>query len=291
MSVKPEEVYLRSMKKLIKATYQLKNYYIDEPTFDSDGELIIVPREKFRSHVTQALMLTRHYKFIESQNDGAIYIRFSNLRDSDFNQDTQYERIMDLIQLLDAIVSQIESGILYFSAGTLSVTAQGSLDQISSTPLHYIDSPLRNSILNDISEFVVSAQSKLYKSVALLAGSITESVLLGVATLNPDLSKNHLQSSKDSKISKKIFPDTCGIIELAHICRSAGIITDSDLSTEVLRGYRDHIHPNRHTKSQTDLDDHTVSTILGTLGKLLKDLTDSEQKGLMQQYKEKRLGV
>lgn len=291
MSTKPAELYFASIQNLIKATYKLKNDYIDEISFDPDGELIIIPREKFRSHVTQALMLTQYYKFVGTEDGQQIYRALARLRDADFDCNTQSESCEKLIELLDAIVRQIQSGILYFSAGTISTVVQGSLDDIRQTPLHYIEeASLRDHILSDIFELVRAAQSGMFKTVALLAGSITEAVLLGVANLNPAISENNLKSAKDSKFSKKDFPDKCGIPELAYICRAAKIITDDSLSTDNLCAYRDHIHPNRHMKSGTVLDNHTVITIIGTLGTLLKNLSESEQKGLMRQYKEIALG-
>ena len=285
MNTKPEELYFASIKKIIKDTYKLKNDYIDEPSFDPDGELIIIPREKFRSQVTQALMITQYYKFIGSGDSQQIYLALARLRDADFDCNTQAERCERLIELLDAIVHQIESGILYFSAGTIPTFVQGSLNEISGTSLNYIEEQsLRDSISKDISELVRAAQSKMFKTVALIAGSITESVLLGVANLNPELSKTYLK--KPDK-----FPGQCGIEELADICSKAGVITDMALSAEILHDYRDHIHPNKHTKSQTELNDHSVSMIIGILGQLLQNLAASEQKGLMKRYKEQRLGV
>jgi len=99
------------------------------------------------------------------------------------------------------------------------------------------------------------------------------------------------KAKEDSIIKNRQFPDQCGILELAYICRRAGIITDSKLSIDNLRAYRDHIHPNRHIKSQTVLNNHAVSMIIGILGQLLQNLAASEQKGLMKRYKEQRLGV
>lgn len=295
MSTKPEERYFASIKTLIKATYKLKSDYIDEPSFDLDGELIIIPREKFRSHVTQALMLTQYYKFIGSEDSQQIYLALARLRDADFDCDTQTERCERLIVLLDAIVNQIESGILYFSAGAISTVVQGSLDEIRLTSLLYIEEQSsRDDISKDISDLVRAAQSGMFKAVALLAGSITEAVLLGVANLNPAMSVSYLEGPKakeDSIIKNRQFPDQCGILELAYICRKAAIITDSKLSIDNLRAYRDHIHPNRHTKSQTVLNNHAVSMIIGILGQLLQNLAASEQKGLMKRYKEQRLGV
>ena len=292
MSTKPEERYVASIKTLIKATYKLKSDYIDEPSPDPDGEFNIIPREKFRSHVTQALMLTQYYKFIGSEDSQKIYLALARLRDADFDCDTQTERCERLIVLLDAIVNQIESGILYFSAGAISTVVQGSLDEIRLTSLLYIEEQSsRDDISKDISDLVRAAQSGMFKAVALLAGSITEAVLLGVANLNPDRAKNNLKGAPDSKISKKDFPDRCGIPELAYICRAAKILTDSSLSTDNLCAYRDHIHPNRYMKSGTALDNHAVSTIIGTLGTLLRNLAESEQKGLMRQFKKKPLGA
>ena len=292
MSTKPEEHYFASIKKLLKATYKLKNDYIDEPSFDPDGELIIIPREKFRSQVTQALMITQYYKFIVSEDSQQIYLALARLRDADFDCNTQTERCERLIVLLDAIVNQIESGTLYFSVGTISTVVQGSLDEIRNTPLLYIEEQSsRDDISKDVSDLVRAAQSGMFKAVALLAGSITEAVLLGVANLNPDRARNNLKGAPDSKISKKDFPDRCGIPELAYICRAAKIITDSSLSTDNLCAYRDHIHPNRHMKSGTVLDNHAISTIIGTLGTLLKNLAESEQKGLIRQFKAKSPGT
>lgn len=286
MNSKHEETYRRVIKKLISDTYKLKFDYIGNPSLDEYGELIPIPQEKFRSHVTQARMLTRNYGFIEAQDDRSIFLKLANLRDSDINIDTQAKLVTELIQLLDAIASQIESGVLCFRVGMIAVSTQGSLDQISSIPLNYMDKELRSSISHDISELSIAVQCKMYKTVALLAGSITESVLLGVANLNRPVSENIMQSYKP----KRDFPDRCGIEELAHICRSEGIISDSSLSPDIIRDYRDHIHPNKHTKSKTELDEHSVNIILGTLGKILKNIFESAQKGLLQHYKEKELG-
>jgi hypothetical protein len=207
MSIKPEQVYFESIKNLVRDSHELLNDYINEPSFDDKGELINIPHEKFLSHITQALILTRHYKFIESQSDNSIFRAFSKLRDSTFDESNQQERVTNLIQLLDAIVRQIESGILYFSAGTLHAPAQGSLAQIISTPLLFIENPLRDSISSDISELVVATQSRQYKCIALLAGSIAESVLLGIAKLNPSISQTYLQNPSVKGL-KKTFPES-----------------------------------------------------------------------------------
>lgn len=287
MNIKPEDAYLNAIRKLIKDAYQLKRHYIDEPSFDPDGDLIVVPSVKFRSLVTQALMLTRHYKFIELQDDSTIFIRLSDLRDMDISHN-QRGIFEDFIQLMDAIVSQIESGILCFRVGKLSLPAEGKLEEILSCSLGYMEKDLRKSIQDDIYELRIAAENKMHKSVALLAGSITEAVLLGVVILNPSVAENHLQGMKGK--SNKKFPERCGIEEFGYICIKEHILTDTEISIEKLNDYRDHIHPNKHTKSKTNLDDSTVLIILGTLGKILNNLADSEKQGLINVYKEKRLG-
>lgn len=211
--------------------------------------------------------------------------RLSTLRESSIEQDNQREIILNFIQYLDAIVSQVETGVLCFRAGELSVPAQGSLAQIEMISLHYMDTELWNSTLQDIAELITAAQSKMYKSVALLAGSITETVLLGVANLNRALANNLL---KGSKYQNKSIPDKCGIEELGHICKSENILIDSQPLMEIMRNYRDRIHPNNHTK-QTALKDHSISIILGALGQILSELADSEKKGLIQNFKDKKI--
>ncbi len=282
MNTKPiEKVHLENLKALRKSTYELKWSSIDVPSFDNDGEPII-PIVEFRSKVIQALVLTHLYRISGTSDNRIIRSSLMEIRDSDFNIHTQYDQICKFISLLDAIITQIESGIIYFSASELPNVTQGSIDQIIklSSP-GYIEKELRDLISRDIAEFVRAAQLQMYKSAVLLAGSIAEAVLLGVAKLNPEATKNLLPEKK-----RRDFEDKAGIEDLAKVCRDAKIITDSTLKTEILRDYRDLIHPNRHIKSQTTLRDYTLSTIIGFLYQLLQNLADSEEKGLIQRFKE-----
>lgn len=285
MNTSIQMTYINAMRKIIRDAYELKCNYIDEPSFD-DGEMRTIPVEKFRSLTTQALMTTRSLKFVDSHHDGTIFFRLSNLRASRIGQDNQNDLIIEFIQYMDAIVSQVETGVLCFRSSELSAPAQGSLAQIETVSLQYLAPELSNSILKDIAELITAAQSKMYKTVALLAGSITETALLGVAKLNPEMANNLLKNK--SKYQHKNVPDKCGIEELEYICRHEGILRNSQLSVENMSKYRDRIHPNNHTK-QTELDDHSISIILGVLGQILSDLAISDKEGLMQIFQNKQI--
>lgn len=287
MSVKSEDKYFESLNELLKKAYELKFEFIDEPHPDHNGDIAILPNINFQSLVTQALMLTRHYKFIESQEDRTIYYRLSGFRDIRIFGENQSFAMEDFIQLLDAIISQISSGIICFSLSNLPALGDGKLTEIGSCNLDYLSEEIRTNVRSDIYELRVAAETKMYKSAALLAGSIAEAVLLGVANLNKDLSANYIQSFK----SNKSFPDKCGIEELGYICRQANILTDNKIDLSALIEYRDRIHPNKHTTSKRSLDDSDILLILGNLGKVLSNLTNSEKQGRIKAFKEKALGA
>ncbi len=101
------------------------------------------------------------------------------------------------------------------------------------------DEKFRQLLKRDFQELEICVESKAFKSVLILSGSIIEAVLLEYFTHYPISGKNHNQTLK------------LALSDLISKAYATDLISErsKDLST-VIRNYRNLIHPGRKVRTK-----------------------------------------
>ena len=122
----------------------------------------------------------------------------------------------------------------------------------------------RNSLDNDYEEMKISFQNKSWKSTHIIAGSIIEAILL------------------DSLISIKYTekdPLKMSLNEIILACSKENIISQKIVElSNVIKNYRNLIHPGRSLRLQEKIDEHSANICLSLVELINNEVSDNRQK-------------
>ncbi len=166
----------------------------------------------------------------------------------------------------------------------VSTVDAASLEGIEDVRRHVADwlsdEELRAIVMRDLGELEAARSSgKMAKCVALLAGSVTEALLLDVLDRRRDLAGPYL--------GKKRFPEDASLGALVMIATKLGLL--SPLAESMVNGlidYRDLIHPDRERRLKVRLDAVTTRALMGLLGLVARELDDANKDGRLKKYVE-----
>jgi len=161
----------------------------------------------------------------------------------------------------------------------LSITSLiGGLEKIRGS---LKDEKLARLVARDSDELQGVVTAHAWKSVLLLAGSMTELVLLDFLNRNAGLAQSHLSG-------KKTWPRDVGLQELINIAKAEGLLQPLVVeSARHLKEYRDLIHPFKAAYATLRADRATAKTILHLLELVLEDLRSAIDTGAVTRYEVK----
>ncbi len=178
-------------------------------------------------------------------------------------------------QLLDSELPVIARRML---ALDLAPDVGESLAEVRQSALDFVsDQALQAILRRDLEELVSAVSAGLDKSVAMLAGSIMEAVLVDVIDRRPDLAQGYM--------GKKKFPSDASIDKLVEIAVAENLLDSLATSlVDSIKDYRDLIHPDRERRLRTKLDGATTASLLALLRLVLRSLHDARSQGRIDNY-------
>ncbi|MHB0886865.1 MAG: hypothetical protein ACYC41_13395 [Bacillota bacterium] len=124
------------------------------------------------------------------------------------------------------------------------------------------DDQLRKSLLSDYQEMENCISSKAWKAAHVLAGSITEAVLV-----------DYLLSS-DYKTRTGVDPLELDLNKAIMACKKEGIINDkTEGLANVVRSYRNLIHPGRIIRLQETVDEDGATAARSLVNLVVKEIS------------------
>jgi hypothetical protein len=152
-------------------------------------------------------------------------------------------------------------------------------------PLIVADAVLRSIVERDAKELEDALRVGLHKSASMLAGSITEAVLLDVCDLNPPIAATHM-GKKATDYPAKASLDNF----IAIACGEALIEELTKTFATAVKNYRDLIHPDRERRENPTVNATTSSALVMLLRLVVENLKASHDSGRFAAYKAKQLG-
>ncbi|XXY16790.1 hypothetical protein WME88_51995 [Sorangium sp. So ce216] len=148
-------------------------------------------------------------------------------------------------------------------------------------PSLMIDDVLRAIVERDLRELEAALMHGLHKSTALLAGSITEAVLLDFCDRNRLIAQTYMKQ-------RETFPEKVSLEKLIDIAGKEGLIKELASSLAVaVKNYRDLIHPDRERRTQPAVDDAMGGALVALLRLIVRDLRDASDDGRVGAYETK----
>lgn len=129
------------------------------------------------------------------------------------------------------------------------------------------DQKFKRILNRDYLEIKNCLEAKAFKSVLVLSGAIIEAVLLEFLTNNPP--KNYTKT----KINNLKF------IDLIDLSMEINLIskTTKDLSS-VVREYRNHIHPNKEIRSETEINEDNANIAYRLVNLVINNVKENHPK-------------
>ena len=167
------------------------------------------------------------------------------------------------------------------ACGDASVQPVGSPEQ-SLPSLSFLRSEsLRRVIEADFAELNALRASGASKAIFVIAGSLIEGVLIDVLSLRPDLAEGLLKKNHAK------WPKDAGLSDLIEGSEKFGLIQPSVVSSlQVLKNYRDLIHPVNMSTTKLRARPDTARLVLEALNVVLHDLEDARLSGRLTAYQQ-----
>ena len=135
---------------------------------------------------------------------------------------------------------------------------------------------LRDSLILDYKEVLTCLKRKAYKAAVVLSGGIVEAILINRALYLPNDKKNKIEKIYLELTGKKEQIEKMELSPLIRTLSSLGVITSPQAGrSDVLRDYRNLIHPYKKGGRPTKSDAQNVK-------KLLDDLIKEFQVGILE---------
>lgn len=168
------------------------------------------------------------------------------------------------------------------ASGDASVQPVGSPEQ-SLPSLSFLRSEsLRRVIEADFAELNALRASGASKAIFVIAGSLIEGVLIDVLSLRPDLAEGLLKKNHAK------WPKDAGLSDLIEGSEKFGLIQPSVVSSlQVLKNYRDLIHPVNMSTTKLRARPDTARLVLEALNVVLHDLEDARLSGRLTAYQQR----
>lgn len=134
---------------------------------------------------------------------------------------------------------------------------------------------INNSIIVRVDEFIKCLDNEIPLSAIFLAGSILESVLLNCAMQNDALFKKTMSIKKNQNkdFSKWVLDD------FIDISKEVGLIKqDMKMFCDVIREFRNYIHPHKEIKNGFTPDMHTAKMCFNTLEITFEQIAENIDK-------------
>ena len=175
---------------------------------------------------------------------------------------------------LESLLSKAGPGVLPEVVGRIEV----------GTGLAFLSTPLRESVERDCREANEAAGVGSSKSVLVMCGSIVEAILYdslrgdpakarGTATVLAGLHSDPNVRGKLTQAASKDL-DTWGAYELILVSKELGVVgDDAAVYANVLRDYRNLIHPAREVRSGKTADQYTAAVAIQVVNMVIRDVT------------------
>lgn len=162
--------------------------------------------------------------------------------------------------------------------GNIAPDIRESLAEIRQSALEFVSDDSFQAILRrDLEELVSAVSANLNKSVAMLAGSIMEAVLVDIIGRRPDLAQSYM--------GKKKFPADASLDKLIEIAVAESLLDSLAMSlVSSIKDYRDLIHPDRERRERIKLDGATTASLLALLRLVLRSLHEARTHGRIEDY-------
>lgn len=164
-------------------------------------------------------------------------------------------------------------------------TFVGASTVMSQTLLGFMsDRPLAEMVTRDLLELDSSVNGQ--KGSLMLIGSILEAVLLDVLSRNEILARRALGKNWPDKASLRQLLAVVAGTRVQNSDGGAQFLLPPLTATKgnVVVEHRDLIHPRAEVRGAAPIDAHTVQTMRGVLGEVLRDLQRAQESGLLDAF-------
>lgn len=162
--------------------------------------------------------------------------------------------------------------------GDVEPTTASALAEITGVALAFVaDDAIREIVERDRRELELAVAHGMHKSAALLAGSISEALLLDVCDRNRVISASYLPA-------KKRFPEDASLGLLIEIGEKEGLLSDLAHPLLRLKDYRDLVHPDRERRLGVQVDAATSGALVQLLRLVLRDLAAAADDGRIEGF-------
>ncbi len=144
-------------------------------------------------------------------------------------------------------------------------------------PAIFADHDLLAIVQRDLAELERALAAGLHKSTMLLAGSITEAILLDVCNRNPPVAAGYLKQARD-------YPEKASLDHLIDIAQGEGILVDIADKMAVVRSHRDLIHPECERRTKPLVDGATAGALVALLRIVVRDVKLAIESGSVAAY-------
>lgn len=142
------------------------------------------------------------------------------------------------------------------------------------------DVSLRDVAGADFRELQVCTVAGALKATLLLAGSVTEAMLLDALERNTKITRTYFKRPDD-------FPEKASLEQLVTAARGEGLLTTTADVAPIMRAHRDLIHPNRMRAGNVVVDEHTVQVVDGLMRLIARDLRQAADTGRLDAFEKK----
>jgi hypothetical protein len=233
-------------------------------------------------------------------NKGLSRRSFVGATEIEFPVDGMLSRVNCTLRHRDDVVCEVlvdalheQAMIQYGGRPTRSLSELHSDPPPESTILELVlgfmaDRTLAAMVARDITEIDVAVEGGAHKAAVLLIGSALEAMLLDVLARNEQHARHLLV---------KDWPDRASATQLLRALGTVSVILPDSSSeflvppltakkAQILSDHRDLIHPRAEVRGAAPIDAHTVRTMRGVLGEVLRDLRRAHEQGLLDAYGE-----
>jgi len=136
---------------------------------------------------------------------------------------------------------------------------------------------LRHTIMADVASVERAWSNQEFKAVTILAGSVTEALLLDaiLAKESEQIAKSHASLIVAGRILTNSPTDNLrwGLAELSEVARDVGIIQEQAwIQVNLARDFRNFIHPGKELRTQAQCTRKTALTALAAMEAVIEGL-------------------
>lgn len=245
----------------------------------------LLKAEKLRKWITQLLgnnhtyweKITRRKKQFQeiSINDVQILLRFLELLIENLEKDIQdFDQSYDILaspvkNINKAIKNLNETNKLLLEVELLLLEPNKTLTQQN---WNFItDKELKTIIARDYQELGNLLQINANKSIIVLCGSIMEASLVSVLKEHDEKAKQFFQEEYGKSPGKT---ESWTLYQLITVANKLGFLdNDTKRQADILRDYRNLIHPAAEIRKATSLDNELIDVQVALLKRVLKSLS------------------